>query len=123
MDFATFVCAIVGIVAVFGMPIWITALIVRHRQRMAEIAEARASGGVSAMEIARLGEEIAQLRDTTTKYDLSVENALQELGRRLEVVERATQSDPPLRETESAQAAHHVSREPEPQEITRRTGG
>jgi TolA-binding protein len=61
----------------------------RHEQEMARI---RASQGVEMNQTIQkqfddMRNEIFQLRDTTTKYDLSVEQSMQELGRRITAVE------------------------------------
>ncbi len=60
-----------------------------HEQEMARINSARQmqSGEYASSDIESLRQEIAMLRDTTTRYDLSVEQALQELRHRMGVVE------------------------------------
>ena len=63
-----------------------------HQQEMARI---RASSGLSVDQssqraLEELRSEIAQLRDTTTKYYISVETALDEIRHRLSVVESRT---------------------------------
>jgi uncharacterized protein YlxW (UPF0749 family) len=71
----------------------------KHQQEMARI---RSASGLQMDQSARsafdeLRNEIAQLRDTTTKYDMSVERALEELRHRiakLESREKATYRAP-----------------------------
>ena len=53
------------------------------------------AGQNSPTEIAALRDEIASLRDTTTKYDISVEQALTELQNRIATLEAARQSATP----------------------------
>jgi polyhydroxyalkanoate synthesis regulator phasin len=67
----------------------VIAIIAEHFQKIAQIkadAQKRASGEMANV-IEALRREVAQLRDTTTNYDLSFDSALQRLESRVERLE------------------------------------
>lgn len=76
-----------ALILIFGIPI--VAIVTSHMRRMAEIKlrlrEAAVSAG--AEEIANLRNEIQELRDTTTRFDLSFDTMLQRLENRVERLE------------------------------------
>ena len=83
--------SLISVVLCFAMPVAIVSIVTQHKQRMAQLERDKSMKGESSSEVALLREEIAKLRDTTTKYDISVEHAMQELSQRLAIVERRTQ--------------------------------
>lgn len=87
MDFGQTLVAVVGTVMVFGIPI--SAIWTTHYRKLAEI-KARQQGDVSAETRAQLSairEEMAALRDTTTKFDMSFDAALSRLEQRVDRID------------------------------------
>ena len=78
---------ILAIMMVFGIPI--TAIITSHMRKMAEIKSRRDPSGDAAAitEIRALKEQFQELRDTTTKYDMSFDAALQRIENRVNHLE------------------------------------
>ena len=70
-----------------GMPIWITALILRHRQKMRELEYIQKGSPKLVEEVAALREELNHLRDTTTQFDMGHDAAVARLETRLERLE------------------------------------
>jgi hypothetical protein len=84
----------------FGTPVWITMLVVRHRERMRRLEYARTGSPGLATEVAALREglaalreELAHLRETTTHFDMSFDAALERLERRVAEVNPSTTAD------------------------------
>ena len=82
-----------GIIALFipivALCIPITAILASHRQKLAEI-KARSASGLAPEIRAELGEiknQLADLRDTTTKFDMTFDAALDRLEQRIGRVE------------------------------------
>jgi hypothetical protein len=71
-----------------------------HRQEMERLKQSRSVGAsnVDSSVIDQLRQEIMQLRDTTTQYDMSVEKTLQDIKQRLAYLES-------VREVQHVQAA------------------
>jgi hypothetical protein len=82
----TVFCALV----VFAVPVTITILIIRHRRRMAQISRSPAGQSVAA-KLEALCVEVANLRETTTQFDMSVERTLTEMQHRITILEAAQQ--------------------------------
>ncbi len=63
---------------------------IKHRQKLAEMKfkSLDATDAKTAVTLKRLEEQIADLRDTTTKYDVSFDSALQRMESRLNHVEQ-----------------------------------
>jgi hypothetical protein len=79
--------AIVAILAVFGIPI--IAILTSHQQKMAQL-RAQSSQATDAKvleELQSLKQQMAELRDTTTRYDMSFDAALQRIESRVGNVE------------------------------------
>jgi hypothetical protein len=85
---------------IFAIPV--VAIITSHFQKMAEI-KSRSDGGPNGQsilsELQDMKRQIAELRDTTTRYDMSFDSALQRtdaqlqsMNERLTSVESARQS-------------------------------
>ncbi|MBC8104307.1 MAG: hypothetical protein H7Z41_17160 [Cytophagales bacterium] len=91
------VLALAAVAFIFGWPVWITMLIVRHREKM-RLLELKQQGGSPAVaeELRDLRRELSHLRETTTTFDMSFDAALDRMERRMERVER---SDPAGMET------------------------
>lgn len=75
-----------------GVMIPIVAIYTSHQRKVLEIKlriqqEARGTGNT---DVARLRDELAELRDTATRYDLSFDTALQRMESRLASVEERT---------------------------------
>ncbi len=82
--------AIVAILAVFGVPV--VAIVTEHRRKMAEI-KARTAQGLSSevrAELTEIKNQLAELRETTTKFDMSMDAAMDRLERRVERMETRT---------------------------------
>jgi ribosomal protein L16 Arg81 hydroxylase len=87
MGFGETLVAIVGTLMVFGIPI--SAIWTSHFRKLAEI-KARQQGDISAetrAQLAAMREEMAALRDTTTKFDMSFDAALSRLEQRVDRIE------------------------------------
>jgi hypothetical protein len=77
----------VAILAVFGIPI--IAILTSHQQKMAQL-RAQSSQATDAKvleELQSLKQQMAELRDTTTRYDMSFDAALQRIESRVGNVE------------------------------------
>lgn len=88
------ILAVIGIFGsigvVFGIPI--LAIWLHHRRAMLEL-RIRAQGNLTdevRAEFARVRQEIQALRDTTTRFDMSVEETMHQIQRRLEALEQKT---------------------------------
>jgi len=82
---------LIGLAAVtfiFGTPF--IALILNHQRKMAELRQQSLSQADSRLlaELQDVKQQIAELRDTTTRYDLSFDTALQRLEGRMTNVEQ-----------------------------------
>jgi hypothetical protein len=74
-----------AIVCIFGMPIFF-----HHQRKMLEI-KMKSQGPDSpnlASELREIKNQMAELRDTTTRYDMSFDSALQRLENRMGNVEQ-----------------------------------
>src|SRR3989442_1419990 len=88
MSFNPFAVAIVAIVMVFG--VGAIAVVTEHFQKMAKIranAEGKDRKAITEA-IEDLRRELCDLRDTTTKYDMSFDSALQRLESRMNHMEQ-----------------------------------
>ncbi len=86
-----------AVTLIFGIPI--VAIVTSHMRRMAELKLRlrQTAANAGSEEIAKLRAEIQELRDTTTRYDLSFDTMLQRLESRVERLEgqaRITGSEP-----------------------------
>jgi hypothetical protein len=84
------VVAIVGTLAVFGIPL--SAIWTHHLREIAKIKAEKGDGGKGNAEILRevqaMRDEMATLRDTTTKFDMSFDAALSRLEQRMDKAEQ-----------------------------------
>ena len=89
MSFGETITALAGIFFLFGLP-----AIIWHIQRMAQIKSK--SGGqldnTALSELLQLKAQMAELRDMTTRYDLSFDAALQRIESRVGNVESRVSS-------------------------------
>ena len=78
---------ILAILMVFGIPI--TVILTSHIRKMEEIRSKGGKGGDEsvARAIHELKEQFNELRDTTTKYDMSFDAALQRIENRVNHLE------------------------------------
>jgi hypothetical protein len=99
---------------VMGIGIGMLKVWSNHQQEMARIrwSSRTEMDQASLSQIEALTSEVAQLRDTTTKYDMSVERALEEIRHRLTTVESKT-----------GVAYRPVAQEPEQVVVTPNLGG
>ena len=77
------------LIPLFALSIPIFAIVTKHLQKIAEI-KARTGGNVPAnveAELTALRNEVAALRDTTTRFDMSFDAAITRLEDRMETVE------------------------------------
>ena len=81
------IIGLAAILMVFGIPL--TAIITGHFRKMAEIKMKQgANGDNNVMEaIKDLKDQFNELRDTTTKYDISFDAALQRIENRVNHLE------------------------------------
>ena len=91
------------IAAVFSIPLY--ALWSYHKRKLEEIRSRKDLhiAEETRRAIAELREEMRQLRDTSTAYDVSLDNALQRLESRVENVEQRTRYGESLTSPEQIQ--------------------
>ncbi|MES2464182.1 MAG: hypothetical protein V4671_26770 [Armatimonadota bacterium] len=84
--------AIIALIVSMGLgwPVWLTMVIVRHREkmRMLELKQHDSPGLVE--EVQALRREMAQLRETTTRFDMSFDATLDRLERRMDNLDHRT---------------------------------
>lgn len=81
------IVGLAAVLCVFGIPI--IAIVTSHQRRMIELKLRlrEAAGKSSTEDLAALREEVRQLRETATQYDLSFDAMLQRLEQRVERLE------------------------------------
>ena len=78
---------LVVVVGIFGTPV--IAVIADHQRKLAEIRLRGQSGDAAlAQELKELKKQVEELRDTTTRYDMSFDTALQRIESRVSNVEQ-----------------------------------
>ena len=92
MQFDETMVALMGCVMVFSIPlsvIWTT-----HRRKVLELQlRLRNQGDVNVnAQLEALRQEVRQLRETATQYDLAFDSALERMENRVEGLERRVQS-------------------------------
>jgi hypothetical protein len=91
---AEFLLALAGIIGGTGFllsPVLIVRMVLKHRERLEAMKYPKPGppGSPAVMDaIAELRQEMAMLRDTTTKFDMSFDAALARVEDRLESLER-----------------------------------
>jgi hypothetical protein len=79
--------AIVAIFCVFSIPV--IAILSVHRRKMAEMGMGQGAGNTSVLsELRELKRQVEELRDTTTRYDISFDSALQRMESRMNHMEQ-----------------------------------
>lgn len=78
--------AIVALIIALGLgwPVWLTMVIVRHRERMRQMEHHQQGSPGLVEEVQALRRELTQLRETTTRFDMSFDATLDRLERRME---------------------------------------
>ena len=69
-------------------PVMIVRLILKHREKMIAMKYHQGTAPSIVEEVAALRQEIASLRETTTKYDMTFDSAIDRMEQRLESLER-----------------------------------
>lgn len=89
MPFTELIAMMFSTTLVFG---WIPLLIyVKHRYRLEELrAQSGGMGGGAVEELRALRQEVARLRDTTTKFDVAFDEALTRLEHRVDRTEQGS---------------------------------
>ncbi|MCS7209290.1 MAG: hypothetical protein NZ874_06930 [Fimbriimonadales bacterium] len=86
------IVALAAIVFIFGPALFIpiTAMVLKHRKEMLqmELEKRRLSNQEVAKQIEALRAEIAQLRETATQYDMSLQANLENLQERVRYLEQ-----------------------------------
>jgi predicted nucleic acid-binding Zn-ribbon protein len=81
-----------AIVCIFGPVLFIpiTAMVLKHRKEMLqmELERRRLSNQEIVAQIEALRQELAQLRDTSTQYDMSLQMTLETLQERVRMLEQ-----------------------------------
>ena len=90
MGFGETLVAICGVVFVFGGPVALIHTILAHKHKMRELEVRGIQGSDSTLraEIEAMRQEMRNLRDTTTQYDLSFDTALQNMEKKVEILNR-----------------------------------
>lgn len=73
-------------------PVMIVSRVLRHREKMAALRNRQETSPQLNLEIAALRQEVAALRDTTTRFDMSFDAALHRAEQRLDALEQPAQS-------------------------------
>ena len=80
--------AIIAILCVFGIPI--IAILSEHKRKMAAMGMGQGAANANVLnELRELKSKVEELRDTTTRYDLSFDTALQRLESRMTHMEES----------------------------------
>ena len=83
---------LVAIVCIFGPALFIpiTAMVLKHRKEMLqmELERRRLSNQEIVAQIEAIRQELAQLRDTSTQYDMSLQANLEALQERVRALEQ-----------------------------------
>jgi hypothetical protein len=81
--------AIIALSIAFGLgwPVWLTMVIVRHREKMRQLEHRQQGSPGLVEEVQALRRELTQLRETTTRFDMSFDATLDRLERRMDSVE------------------------------------
>ncbi|BCW95195.1 MAG: hypothetical protein WHS44_01350 [Fimbriimonadales bacterium] len=86
------IVALVVVLCIFGPALFvpITAMVLKHRKEMLEmeLERRRLSNQEMAAQLDAIREEIAQLRDTSTQYDMSLQATLEALQERVRYLEQ-----------------------------------
>ncbi|MCS6919136.1 MAG: hypothetical protein NZM28_05155, partial [Fimbriimonadales bacterium] len=86
------IIALVAVIGIFGpgLLIPITAMVLKHRKEMLkmELDKRKLSNQEVSKQIEALREEIAQLRETATQYDMSLQANLEGLHERVRALEQ-----------------------------------
>lgn len=85
------IVALAVVIGIFGPGLFIpiTAMVIKHRKEMRqlELEKHRLSNQEIAKQIEALRAEIAQLRETSTQYDMSLQANLESLQERVRALE------------------------------------
>jgi hypothetical protein len=80
------IIGLVAVICVFSTPV--IAILANHRQKIAEIkARGQSADSGLANEIRELKKQVEEMRDTTSRYDMSFDTALQRIESRVANVE------------------------------------
>ena len=90
MGFGETLVSMFGVMFVFGAPVVLVRTILAHKQKMRELEVRGINGSDSSLraEIEAMRHEMRSLRDTTTQYDLSFDTALQNMEKKVEILNR-----------------------------------
>ena len=81
------IIGLVAVVLIFGIPF--AAIFAEHKRKMAEMGMKQGGANSSVIsEIQELKRQIEELRDTTTRYDISFDSALQRMESRMNHMEQ-----------------------------------
>ena len=78
--------ALIALTIAFGLgwPVWLTMVIVRHREKMRQLELKQHGSPGLVEEVQALRRELTQLRETTTRFDMSFDATLDRLERRMD---------------------------------------
>jgi len=77
---------VLAIALIFGLPI--IAILTAHHRKVLEIRYQSRANGTVLEAVDSLRKDVAELRDTSTRFDLSFDTALQRLESRVEHLEK-----------------------------------
>ena len=78
---------IAGTTSVLMMPVFIVRQVLKHREKLAALKNKVDGSPALAAEIAALRREMTELRETSTRFDMSFDAALSQIENRLHRVE------------------------------------
>jgi|SRR5579862_759338 len=108
---------IIPVVLIFGLPFAVIGVValgmyLKHQKEMFDrkfFAQSQLTGQTQS-EIASLRQELAQLRDTATQYDVSLQNSLEELQHRVSHIEGASRPKALIGDDEQAAEPARLTR-------------
>ena len=90
MGFGETLYSMFGVMFIFGAPVVLIRTILAYKLKMRELEVRGIQGSDSSLraEIEAMRQEMRSLRDTTTQYDLSFDTALQNMEKKVEILNR-----------------------------------
>jgi hydrogenase maturation factor HypF (carbamoyltransferase family) len=92
---------LIAVVLIFGGSLLRSALSTWERRMELQMQSQQGQSDAVKQEMAALRAELAAMRDTSTQFDMSLENSIERLEQRISHMETKTRTVPPSQETPS----------------------